>query len=253
MVQQVPKIACINKATHALGIDFTSLVSALQEYVDKHLAPVWGTPAKLVKSTKPRDGAWTMIFVDTADDIRNPYRKDLKKILGKNAAEEFDSYHLFKGRPVALVFVKTVLSGESPLSACDRISVAASHELAEMLVDPGNNLWCAYGKDTLYAYEVCDAVEAKYFKVQNLQMSDFVYPAFFEQFHKRKSARFDHMKKVKRPFQILVDGYAPVRKAGKLILRSLPSKRRELRKEDRDMHRSEFRRRQSVVANRGQR
>ena len=44
------------------------------------------------------------------------------------------------------------------LSRRVRISIAASHELAEMLVDPGNNLWCKHGKGTLYAYEVCDAV-----------------------------------------------------------------------------------------------
>jgi hypothetical protein len=242
MGQRTPTIACINQATEALGIDFTSLVAALQEYVDKHLAPVWGTPAKLVKTTKPRDGAWTMIFVDTANDVRNPLRSDLKKILGKNAAEKFDSYHLFKGRPVALVFVKTVLSGKSRLRTCDRISIAASHELAEMLVDPGNNLWCEHGKGTLYAYEVCDAVEARHFPVKGLAMSDFIYPAFFERFHKRKSVQFDHMKTVKRPFQILKDGYAPVRKAGNLILRSSLKKRGELRREHRDMHRSEFRR-----------
>ena len=57
-------------ATVDLGVDFASLISALQKYVDKHLAPVWGTPAKLVRATKPRDNAWTMLFVDTAADIR---------------------------------------------------------------------------------------------------------------------------------------------------------------------------------------
>src|SRR5262249_32310078 len=44
---RVPTIACINRATSGLGVDFPSLISALQKYVDKHLAPVWGTPAKL--------------------------------------------------------------------------------------------------------------------------------------------------------------------------------------------------------------
>jgi hypothetical protein len=53
--------------------------------------------------------------------------------------------------------------------------------------------------------------------------------------------QFDHMKTLKRPFQILKDGYAPVRKAGKLMLRSSPRKGRELRREDRHLHRSEFR------------
>jgi hypothetical protein len=238
----LPTIACINKATLDLGVDFASLISALQKYVDKHLAPVWGTPARLVRATRPRDNAWTMIFVDTADDIRN-LREDLKKIFGKHA-KEVAAYHMFKGRPIALVFVKAVLAGISRLSDRDRISLAASHELAEMLVDPGNNLWCEHGKGTLYAYEVCDAVEAKHFPVNGLAMSDFVYPAFFEAFRKRNSVQFDHMKMLKRPFQILKDGYAPVRKAGKrkLMLRSSPNKARELRREDRDLHRSEFRR-----------
>jgi hypothetical protein len=237
----VPTIACINRSTFDLGVDFPSLISALQKYVDKHLAPVWGTPAKLRKTTKPRDNAWTMLFVDTADDIRN-LREDLKKIFGKHA-KGVVAYHMFKGRPIALVFVKVILAGPSRLSDGDRISLAASHELAEMLVDPGNNLWCERAKGTLYAYEVCDAVEAKHFPVNGLAMSNFVYPAFFEAFHKRNSTQFDHMKTLKAPFQIPKDGYAPVRKAGKrrLMLHSSPAKARALRREDRDLHRSEFR------------
>jgi hypothetical protein len=238
--KSIQAIACINKTTVGLGIDFASLISALQKYVDKHLAPVWNTPAKLVVTAKPLDSAWTIIFVDTANAIRN-LPNELKKIFGKDVVDEISGYHLFKGRPVALVFVKTVLAGTSRLSVRDKISMAASHELAEMLVDPGNNLWCEDGDGTLYAYEVCDAVEAKHFRVNGLAMSNFVYPAFFERFHKRNSVQFDHMKKLKRPFQILKDGYAPVRKAGKLMLRSTPKKRGELRKEKRDLHRSEFR------------
>ena len=115
-----------------------------------------------------------------------------------------------------------MLAGPSRLSDRDRISLAASHELAEMLVDPGNNLWCERGKGTLYAFEVCDAVEAKHFPVNGLAMSNFVYPAFFEAFHERNSMHLDPMKTLKRPFQILKDGYAPVRTAGKrkLMLRS---------------------------------
>ena len=80
----IPTIACINRATVDLGVDFASLISALQKYVNKHVAPVWGTPAKLVRATKPRDNAWTMLFVDTAADVRN-LRQDLKKMFGKHA------------------------------------------------------------------------------------------------------------------------------------------------------------------------
>lgn len=238
----IPTIACINKATVDLGADFDSLISALQRYVDEHLAPVWGTPAKLVKTTKPRGNAWTLLFVDTANALRK-IRADLEKIFGKNIVNEIEAYHLVNGRPVALVFVKNVLADRTVPRIRDKISLAASHELAEMLVDPGNNLWSEDGNGRLYAYEVCDAVEAKYFRVNGLAMTDFLYPAYFERFHKPNSAPFDHLKKVKHPFHILKDGYAPVRKAGKLTLLSAPKKRRELRKENRDLHRSEFRRR----------
>jgi hypothetical protein len=236
------RIACINKATVPLGVAFGSLISALQTYVDEHLAPVWGTPAKLVRTTKPRRGDWTLLFVDTANAIRG-LRAELKKIFGKDVVNEIESVHLVRGQPVALVFVQNVRADLSVPRVRDKVSLAASHELAEMLVDPGNNLWCDNGKGTFYAYEVCDAVESTYFRVNGLAMTDFLYPAYFNKIHKPKSAQFDHLKKVKRPFQILKGGYAPVRKAGKIkiVLLSSPKKRRELRKENRDLHRSEFR------------
>mgnify|MGYP001014135987 CR=1 FL=1 len=44
----VPTIACFNRATTPLGVDFDKLIAAMQRYVDEHVAPVWGTPAKLV-------------------------------------------------------------------------------------------------------------------------------------------------------------------------------------------------------------
>ena len=46
-------------------------------------------------------------------------------------------------------------------------------------------------------------------------MSNFVYPAYFEDFHKPGSVKFDHLKKVKKPFQILTGGYQIIFKGGK--------------------------------------
>jgi hypothetical protein len=43
-----PTIACINKATIPLGVNFDKLVSVLQKFVDTTFGPVWGAPAKLV-------------------------------------------------------------------------------------------------------------------------------------------------------------------------------------------------------------
>jgi hypothetical protein len=36
---RVPTLACINRASSGLGADFPSFISALQKYVDRHLAP----------------------------------------------------------------------------------------------------------------------------------------------------------------------------------------------------------------------
>ena len=57
------------------------------------------------------------------------------------------------------------------------------------------------------------------FKVNGIDMSDFVYPAYFEVFRKPKSVKFDHLNKVTKPFQILKGGYQIIFKNGKEIER----------------------------------
>jgi hypothetical protein len=216
----VPTIACINKATVDLGVDFDALIAALQKYVDEHFAPVWGTPAKLVQATKPIPKAWTMIFVDDPD-----------------RAESLGYHKLTKrGLPVTKVFVARTLSfGE-------QVSVVASHELAEMLVDPGVNLWVAADDKTLHAYEVCDACEEERFEIDGIAMSDFVYPAFFEAFRKPRSTQFNHLDTIHAPFHIPPGGYSAIRKGDKRT-KLFGSKQKEMRfiQEDRRMHRSEYR------------
>lgn len=190
----VPKIACFNRATLALGVDLTALIAAMQAYVDNHVAPVWGTPANLVESNDYVPGAWAMVFLDDSDQ--------------KDAL----AYHDLTpdGLPQAKVFVRTTIANK------DLVSVSASHELVEMLVDPAINLLTT-GPDskTVYAYESADPVEALSFPVNGIPMSDFVHPAYFEVFHKPGSVTFDHMKKVGKPFQILAGGYQIIFKGGK--------------------------------------
>jgi hypothetical protein len=175
-----PTIACINKATVPLGVSFTALIAAMQEYVTLHLAPVWACPAKLVKATDFVKGKWAIVFLDDADEAGALAYHDLTP----------------DGWPLSKVFVKTTLE------AGELVSVSASHELAEMLVDPAINLMST-GPDpkAMYAYEACDPCEALSFLVKGIAMSDFVHPAYFEGFRPAKSAKFDHMGKITKPFQ----------------------------------------------------
>ncbi|MGH8280398.1 MAG: hypothetical protein ACRETQ_12680 [Gammaproteobacteria bacterium] len=192
---EVPTIGCFNRSTTTLGVDFDALIIALQEYVDHYVAPVWGTPAKLVKTRGFRRGFWALGFIDSA------------------AAGDGDLLGVHdvtpQGLPYSRVFVRpTLANGE-------RVSVTASHELVEMLVDPAMNLLTT-GPDpkAVYAYETADPVEELWFKVCGIPMSNFVYPSYFEEFHKPGTVRFDHMRKIRRPFQVLSGGYQQVFKNG---------------------------------------
>jgi hypothetical protein len=191
---QIPTISCLNLATVPLGVDFAKLVVALREYVDRHFAPIWATSCKLTvaagKAIPKTD--WALIFLDDADTAGALGYHDLTPA----------------GLPLSKVFVKTTINDG------EKVSVTASHELAEMLVDPSIALGAFGPRQTWYAYETADAVERQTFAVRGIDMSSFVYPAWFEAFHKPRSTRFDHLGSCDRPFQILAGGYMPVYRGG---------------------------------------
>jgi len=222
----LPKIVCFNQATTALGVSYNMLIAAMQKYVDQFVAPVWGTPAKLIKGSGFVKDAWAMVFLDNADQPGALAYHDLTP----------------DGMPLAKVFVKTTVGNG------DLVSVSASHELVEMLVDPAINLMTT-GPDPklMYAYESADPVEALSFPVDGIPMSDFVYPSFFESFHKPRSVRFDAMNKVSKPFQVLAGGYQIIFKNGKWTQVTVSkAKERSFAKEDRRGHRSEQRKQRTL-------
>jgi hypothetical protein len=220
---QIPQIAVFNQASVPLGLDLDALVAALQKFVTDYVVPVWGTPARLVKTTGFRKNAWAVVFLDTADQARALAYHELTP----------------DGFPLSKVFVKTIAEAGASLT------VATSHELVEMLVDPAINMLTT-GPDlkAAYAYEAADPVEddSLAFKVNGFKMTDFIYPSYFEIFRKPNSTKFDYRGKVSRPFQILAGGYQIVFKNGEWSqITSSVTKRRALKHEDRREHRSEVR------------
>jgi hypothetical protein len=217
----VPTIVCVNHATVALGVNFDDLVAAMQVYVDEHVAPVWGTRAKLVKAKDLKPGKWAMVFVDNAEHARSLARHDLTP----------------DGLPMARVFVKTTLADRN------LVSVAATHELVEMLVDPSINLVAVHPRSKrIYQYETADPVEDLHFPVSGIPMTNFVYPTYFEHFHKPGSVMFDHMNVLRKPFQIHAGGYQGILKDGKWIaIHGSPAKKRRFALQDRSGRRGEQR------------
>ena len=225
---QFPTIAFVNLATVPLGVDLDKLVAALGKQLQQDFVPIWGYPAKLYVTQNAKPDEWQVVFLDDAD-----------------AADALGYHDLTKnGQPISKIFVKTTIA------AGEKVSVTASHELLEMLIDPGAQLWAQNNDGNFYAYEMCDAVEAEEYQIDGIAVSDFVYPSFFEPFHKPGSVQFDRLKRISRPFQTLKQGYQIVSN-GKSTNEVFGSRAKEhhFRKvEVRTMHRSEYRK--AVMARR---
>jgi len=216
------RIACVNKTKHvSLGVPFGKLTAALQKCYDRHFLPVWGFPVKLYNTRKPKPTDWLMLYIDDA------------------TLAAADGYHdlTSHGRPIAYVFVRTVLENGEP------ISFTASHELFELAIDPIANIWAQGRGGWEYAYEMCDAVEEDSFEVDGLTMSNFVYPTWFEPFKHPRGTKYDHLGLLKRPFSMTKGGYI-ILKRGRSVQNRFGSKAKQTRfaREARRGHRSEYRR-----------
>ena len=216
-----PTVTFVNLATTPLGVDLGKLVAALKKQMQRDFEPIWGYPATLRVADEAKPGEWQVVFLDDSD-----------------AADALGYHDLTKnGEPVSKVFVK------STIAAGEKVSTTASHELLEMMIDPGAQMWAQDGDGLFYAYEMCDAVEAEEYEIDGIAVSDFVYPSFFESWHKPGSVQFDHLKKVTRPFQTLKNGYQIVSngRSTKEVFGSRPKETHFREVENRTMHRSEYR------------
>ncbi|WP_164938739.1 hypothetical protein [Bradyrhizobium guangdongense] len=214
------RIACINYAKDSINDhEMTQLTAALQKCYDEHFLPVWGYPVELYVARKPKRTDWQLVYFDDASH---------KNMLGRHELTH-------RGQPISKIFVKAL--GDEP------VSVAASHELFEMVLDPMANLWADKNRNTQYAYEVCDAVEEDAFVVNGFPMSNFVYPSWFEPFKHPRGTKFDHKGTLKAPFSMTEGGYVIKKVNGRKVIKAFgsPAKRRRFNAEDRRGHRSEFR------------
>lgn len=190
-------ISVINASTVVSDAEVQKVVPALQTQVHRDFAPAWGIDAELQfvpHGKRPASTTWWLVVLDNSDQAGALGYHDITR----------------QGLPLGKVFAK------SDQQYGLQWSVTASHELLEMLADPDINLTAFVQKDMqhgrLYAYEVCDAVEADElgYQIDGVTVSDFVFPAWFETFRKKDAAQFDYCKLVKEPFQLLKGGYIGV-------------------------------------------
>lgn len=189
------KIAILNASTVLKDDDLTTAVAALQRQVREDFAPIWGWDADISyipSGQVPPPGAWQIVVMDDSDQAGALGYHDLTA----------------EGLPIGKVFAKTDLDNGMSWT------VTLSHETLEMLADPDINLTAEASSKLLYAYEICDAVEADNlgYRINGILVSDFVYPSWFEGFRKAGSTQFAHKTALTKPFQLAPGGYISILK-----------------------------------------
>ena len=188
------QISVINQSTVLTDDQIAPVVAALQKQVTNDFRPAWGVDAELQfvgSNGSPAPGTWWLSILDNSDQANALGYHDLTP----------------DGLPIGKSFAGT------DLQIGNSWSVTTSHELLEMLADPNINLTVfvqdANTTGRLYAYEVCDACEADNlgYQIDNVLVSDFVFPAWFESFRAQGSTQFDQAKQIDSPLQLLPGGY----------------------------------------------
>jgi hypothetical protein len=70
--------------------------------------------------------------------------------------------------------------GLSTCSSLDDVSQGISHEILEILGDPGCNAWVDDTEGAEWARELCDATQGDGYVIDGIRVSNFLLPAFFE-------------------------------------------------------------------------
>jgi hypothetical protein len=197
-------IAILNQSTLISDTDAATMTEAVATQVQLDAAPLWDrAPAAVVFYTDPTtvpETAHGIAIVDTIQD--QPHG-----VLGLHTEDE-------GGKLWGVVPAKPILDNGGQVTIGDwSVSSALSHEVLEMLVDPNCNLWASDGKGSVYTFEVCDPVEAPSYTVNEVSVSNFVTPSWFDSLAPA-TAQFDKLGQLTSPFSILKGGYVVYESAG---------------------------------------
>jgi hypothetical protein len=203
------------------------VVAAIQKQVDRDFFPSWGWRARLVFRGK---------------SSTKPVPRSAMQLILKNASNDgYAGYHVIDGVPKADVFThdrhRKRLTDWQP---------TLSHEVLEMIADPGVNLyargyvkWGGHRRVAFVAYEVSDPVQETLYEIDGVQVSDFVTPEWFEPGRKPGSLKFSFKESVTAPFELADGGYIDAYVDDELVTvwgNPEKPKERRYRKQVRDQH-----------------
>jgi hypothetical protein len=186
----MPNIAVINESTVVADPAVQAMLPAFEQQWNRDLQPIWRVDSAAFafspKAQPPKAGSWWVVFLDDSDQANALAYHDLTN----------------EGLPISKVFVKSVQADHASLS------VAASHEICEMAVDPWLNGAYQDANGVFWAAEICDPVESDQYgyDIGGVLVSDFVTPNWFAHPHAQK--QMDFSGHAGAAFKVLSGGYA---------------------------------------------
>lgn len=187
-----PDIVIVNHAgSGAKDEDLPKIAAALERQVKEDFAPFYNITVNSVSyvpstSTPPiNPKAWVIGLFKDADQPGALGYHDMTP----------------NGMPLAKVFPLLDLQDGGNLST------TISHELLEMLADAYLSKAVQGSDGRFWAYEVCDAVENDEYTIDNVKVSNFVTPQYFEPPQDLDGVKLDYLGKVTKPFEVRPGGY----------------------------------------------
>jgi len=156
--------------------ELQQVIRAVNRQIEEDFAPAWSISAKL-----RLDGR----SVDQPDKTQNT---DMRGDAVLYVWDESDvpnaiGYHdkNFRGIPYAFVFLDIAAT-----KAPDEWTVTLSHEALELIADPEGNLLVMgphpdpnENRTVFHWFEMCDAVQNEWYRIDGIRVSNFVLPLYF--------------------------------------------------------------------------
>lgn len=204
------QIAIINQSALVTEDEAKTMTNAIAAQIRLDVATLWDrAPADVVFYTDPGAVPVQMHGIAIVDTIKD----QPQGVLGFHTEDK-------GGKQWGVVAAKPELDhGAKVLTGDWSVSSVLSHEVLEMYIDPNCNLWANNDGGSVYSFEVCDPVEAPTYVVNDVSVSNFVTPAWFDPLAasppagadplaSRPAVQFDKLRLLTAPFTILKGGYA---------------------------------------------
>lgn len=187
-------VALVDETGTISSDELTDVAGALGEQVAQDLEPIWHVRANVIATSKPGPFQWAVKIREQLDE---------PGALGYHT----DSHHV----PVSYV------------ELTDGWTVTVSHETLEMLVDPwGSRVHSArvpqginyrdvgLKHESSYVHwliEACDPCERTVYKVQGIELSDFLLPAYYRSTPAAPGNRYSFTGSLSQPREVDDGGY----------------------------------------------